>query len=303
MPRKKRPILTVLLILLVVAAFLSGAMMLVLKLTSPGTTLSFGEKIGVVSIEGTISASQAIAAEVEKFKKDDGIKAILLRIDSPGGAVGPTQEIYREVRKAAQTKTVVASLGTVAASGGYYVASAANKVVANPGTITGSIGVLMEFFRVEELLAKVGITLEVLKSGEFKDIGSPTRKLTERDREILQGLIQEIQQQFVEAVAEGRGLSQEAVRAIADGRIFSGARAKELGLVDELGNFQDAVELAKKEAGIKGDVSLVYPRKRVGLWDSLLKSAARSLVSALQETRMRASYRWDGFAASGLTEN
>ena len=161
----------VLLILFLVVLFMGGTMLFVLKLAGSSPTLSFGEKIGVVLIEGSITQSREIAGQIEKFNKDERIKAILLRIDSPGGAIGPTQEIHREVCKAAKRKIVVASLGGVAASGGYYIAAAADKVVANPGTITGSIGALMQFFRIEELLEKIGVGMEVLKSGEFKDIG------------------------------------------------------------------------------------------------------------------------------------
>ncbi len=303
MAGKKHPILMVLLILFVVVLFLGGTMFFVLKLVGPSSALSFDEKIGVVLIEGTIMQSRDIASQVEQFKKDKRIKAILLRIDSPGGAIGPTQEIHREVLKAAKSKPVIASLGGVAASGGYYIAAAADKVVANPGTITGSIGALMQFVRIEELLKKIGVSMEVLKSGEFKDIGSPHRDLTQRDRDIIEKLIGEIQHQFVEAVAGGRNLPIETVEAIADGRIFTGAQAKEMGLVDELGNFQDAVEIARKEARIEGDVSLVYPRKQQRIWDSLFTSALRSFVSLLRQSEMRVEYRWNGLSAPGLREN
>jgi protease IV len=206
------------------------------------------------------------------------------------------------VSKSAGRKTVIASLGAVAASGGYYIASAAHKVVANPGTITGSIGALLQFFRIEDLLEKVGIRMEVLKTGEFKDIGSPHRELTARDREILEGVLADIRSQFVRAVAGGRNLPAESVEKVADGRIFSGARAKELGLVDELGNFHDAVELAKKEAGIQGDASLVYPRKRLGFLESFFKAAFRSLASELLEMQTRLEYRWEAGAVPRVTE-
>ncbi len=240
--------------------------------------------------------SQTITEQLRRFTKDKGIKAIILRINSPGGAVGPTQEIYREVQRTVETKEVVASLGGIAASGGYYIAAAAKQIVANPGTITGSIGVIMEFVRFEDLLNKIGIKFEVLKSGEFKDIGSPHRELTARDKELISALIADIQKQFVEAVASGRNLSIEKTREIADGRIFSGAQAKELGLVDVLGNFQDAVELAKNMATIRGDVTLVYPKKsKLDLWDLFLGSAADSIVKRIQGMKTRVEYRWSGF--------
>jgi protease-4 len=294
--KKKHPILTVLAILGGIALFLGATIVLILNFVAPSSSLSFKEKVGIISIDGNISDSQAITSQLVKFKKDKGIKAIILRINSPGGAVGPTQEIHREVQKTIQTKKIVASMGGVAASGGYYIATAANMIVANPGTITGSIGVLMEFVRVEDLLDNIGINLEVLKSGEFKDTGSPHRSLTDRDRELINALIESIQEQFVEAVANGRKLSVEEVREIADGSIFSGARAKELGLVDALGNFQDAVELAKEIANIEGDVTLVYSkRSNLELWDLLFETAARAFNRLLQRTNTRIEYRWNGF--------
>ena len=295
MAGKKHPILIVLGILAGVGLVLGIAMIIVLKVFTPSSNLSFSSKIGVIPIEGAILDSQAITEQLGRFRKDKGIKAIILRINSPGGAVGPTQEIYREVLRTVETKKVVASLGGVAASGGYYIAAAAKQIVANPGTITGSIGVIMEFVRFEDLLNKIGIKLEVLKSGEFKDIGSPHRELTARDKELISALIADIQKQFVEAVASGRNLSLEKTREIADGRIFSGAQAKELGLVDVLGNFQDAVELAKNMATIRGDVTLVYPKKsKLDLWDLFLGSAADSIAKRIQGMKTRVEYRWSG---------
>ncbi|MEE4352570.1 MAG: signal peptide peptidase SppA [Desulfatiglans sp.] len=292
---KKHPILTALLIIIVVAFFLGATMFVVLKGFSPATNLSFGDKIGVIPISGAITESQAVTSQLVRFKKDKGIKAIILRINSPGGGVGPSQEIYREVRRTIKTKKVIASLGGVAASGGYYIAAAADQIVANPGTITGSIGVLMEFLWAEDLLKKIGIKLEVLKSGEFKDTGGPHRELTKRDKDLLNALIAEIRSQFVQAVAEGRDLSLEQVDQIADGRILSGSQAKELGLVDALGNFQDAVELSKEIVGIKGDVTLVYPEKsRSEIWDLILNKAFQTLEGRLKELTTQMEYRWNG---------
>jgi protease IV len=298
MAKKSRPLLIVLTILLVVAIVLGGTLLLVLHFFSPSSTGLFEEKIGVVSITGTISSSKKISSELVKFAKDDSIRAIILRINSPGGGVGATQEIYREVQKITPQKPVVASMGSIAASGGYYVAAPATKIVSNPGTITGSIGVFIQFVRLEELMNKIGVDLEIVKSGEFKDMGSPDRKLTPRDREILDALIKDLQGQFVSAVASGRNLPVEKVQKIADGRIFSGARAKDLGLVDFMGNFQDAVEITKKIVGIKGDVALVYPKKSTGeLWNLFLESSARNIVGVLTEKGgSSVEYRWDGLA-------
>ncbi len=303
MAGKKHPILTVLVILAGVSLLLCTTVVLILKIFSPSSNFSFKDKIGVISIDGTINGSRSITSQLIRFRKDKGIKAIILRINSPGGSVGPTQEIYREVRKTIQTKKVIASMGGVAASGGYYIAAAANKIVANPGTITGSIGVIMEFVRFDHLLKNIGINFEVLKSGEFKDIGSPHRELTERDRALIKSLIANIQKQFVEAVAKGRDMSNEKVQKIADGSIFSGAQAKELGLVDMLGNFEDAVELAKTMAGIKGDVTLVYSkRNKLDLWDLFLETAGRSITGLLQNMKTRLEFRWSGFPDQTVTE-
>jgi protease-4 len=213
--------------------------------------------------------------------------------------VGPSQEIHREILKTNETKPVVVSMGDVAASGGYYIACAAEKIVANPGTIVGSIGVIMEFLQLQELLEKVGVGLEVLKSGEFKDVGSPHREITPREREILMELIGDIQDQFVDAVARGREISSDQVRKIADGRVFSGARAMDMGLVDQLGNFRDAVDLAKSLGGIRGEAELVYPSRSRRDWlDYLLRKTAFGLFDAVRERlQTRVEYKWEGLPA------
>jgi protease-4 len=222
----------------------------------------FGEKVGVVEIKGVIADAKETVLQLKRFRKNKAVKAIVLRIDSPGGGVGPSQEIYAEVKRTTRTKKVVASMGAIAASGGYYVAAAADHVVANPGTITGSIGVLMEFPNMEELFKKIGVSAVVLKSGDYKDTGSPLRKMTPKERELLQGFIDNVHQQFVTAVAEGRKMSEESVRAIADGRILSGEQAQKLGLLDSLGNMEDAIVIAAELGGIKGEPSVVYAEKK-----------------------------------------
>jgi protease-4 len=296
MAGKKYPILTVLVILCVAALFLGVAMTVILSISGPSAGISFGNRIGVISIEGTIVDPEPILTQLVDFKKDKRVKAIILRVNSPGGGVAPSQEIYREIRKIIQTKKVIASMGNLAASGGYYIASGADKIVASPGTLSGSIGVIMEFIQVEDLLRKLGVGLEVLKTGEFKDIGSPHRRMSDRERDLIKDLIGEIQGQFVEAVAKGRNLPVEKVREIADGRILSGARCKELGLVDVLGNFQDAVDLAKEISGIDGEVTLIYSRKAKGrLWELLLEDTMDSLLRTVRNVlQTRMEYRWDG---------
>ena len=283
-------------ILLVMAIVLGGTLMLALHFFTPTATALFKEKIGVVSVTGTIASSKKTTSELAKFAKDESISAIILRINSPGGGVGASQEIHREVQRITPQKPVVVSMGSVAASGGYYVAAPATKIVSNPGTITGSIGVFIQFVRLEDLMNKIGVEFEIVKSGEFKNMGSPDRKLSQRDREIIDALIKDLQGQFVSAVASGRHLSVEKVREIADGRIFSGARAKELGLVDFIGNFQDAIEITQKVAGIHGEVELVYPKKSAGeLWNLLLESSVRQIAGALTDMGGGVAYRWNGF--------
>ena len=299
MSNRRHPILTVLLLILVTALVLGTVLIGALHLFSPSSDLPFSEKIGVIPVQGTIISSQAITERLVQFRKDRSIRAIILKIDSPGGAIAPSQEIYREIQKTTPVKKVVAAMGAVAASGGYYVAAAANKIVANPGTITGSIGVIVELVNIEGLLNKIGVDLETVKSGEFKDMGSPDRKLTEKERQILNSLVMELKDQFVQAIVQGRRLSQEKVQAIADGRVFSGATARELGLVDFLGNFQDAVEITKELAGIRGEVTLVYPESgRLELLDLLLESSAEFAARLIRNLRSRVEYRWNG--PSGL---
>jgi protease-4 len=253
-------------------------------------------KIGVIHIEGTITDPEPVLSQLVEFRDDRRIKAIILRIDSPGGGVGASQEIYTEVRKTNRIKKVIVSLGGTAASGGYYIASAGEKIVASPGTLTGSIGVIMEFIQIQELFKKIGVNLEVLKSGEFKDIGSPYRELTDKDKGLLVDLISDIQEQFIDAVAKGRDMPVEKVREIADGRILTGAMAKDLGLVDQLGNFRDAVDLAKNMAGIKGEVDLVLPKKRgIRIWDLIVQNATKAIYGAVNDNLTpHLEYRWNG---------
>jgi len=296
MAKTNRPITLVLIILGIAILCFGTLMAIVLSLSRSTPTLSLSNKIGVIPINGVIRDADAITEQLIAFRDDKQIKAIILRINSPGGGVGPSQEIYSETRRTTKTKKVVASLGSVAASGGYYVASAADSVVANPGTLTGSIGVLMEFVRFEELLKKIGVEMQVIKSGEFKDIGSPNRKMTKEEKEILTRLIKDIQNQFVTAVSQGRNMPEEKVLELADGRVFSGREAKRLGLVDSLGNFQDAVNVAKRMAHIRGKVKLVYPvkKRRSLLWDLLFKDLFDALMNRLDRPSGLLEYRWNG---------
>jgi protease-4 len=249
-----------------------------------GRSLPIGEKIGVIEMTGIIVASKTTIEHIIEFRNNPSIKGIVLRVDSPGGGVGPSQEIYEEIKKTVAVKPVVVSMGSVAASGGYYVSAPVNRIFANPGTITGSIGVIMEFTNVQELFGKIGLKNQVIKSGEHKDIGSPVRPMTDSDRQILQSLIDDTQQQFVAAVAEGRKMSVADVVPLADGRVFTGRQALAVGLVDELGNLQDAISAAARMAGIDGEPRVVYPpQEKPGVFRYLLQESATQLRRGLQE--------------------
>ncbi len=262
------------------------ALSLALMLTGRGGYPA-GDKVAVVEIDGIISDPTDVCRELDGHGENKAVKAVVIRINSPGGAVGPSQEIYGCVMRLKKTKAVVASMGSIAASGGYYAASAANKIVANPGTITGSIGVIVEFVNASELLSKIGLKGYVVKSGRFKDVGSPFRKMEAEETEYLQAVIDGINSQFIKAVAEGRGLKEEDVRAIADGRIFTGEQAKSLGLVDQTGGLSDAIDLGAKLSGIEGRPNVIYPAKRFGILKALFaESGAAGLTELLSGLRI-----------------
>jgi protease IV len=289
---KRKRVLVGLVVIIGLLAFFFVAALLVGRYGSRPVQFSLGGKVAVVEIRGVISQSSAVIDEIRQHLDDSAVKAIVLRVDSPGGGVGPSQEIYREIQKIrAKKKLVVCSMGSVAASGGYYIACASERIFANPGTITGSIGVVMQFTNVEDLMRKIGIKGVVLKSGEYKDSGSPFRPMTPEEKALLQGVIDNVQQQFVDAVAEGRHLDKEKVRQIADGRIMTGEQAKQLGLVDQIGNLQDAIEEAGKMAGIEGKPLVVYPKKKYTIWDILLKDIADGIVGMLSDKGVELNYR------------
>lgn len=261
---KKRLVRTVLAIAGIVVAV--GVVLSVLDDAWPG-----GEKVAVVRIEGVIVDSREAIEELRKFRDNPSIKAIVLRIDSPGGGVVASQEIHSEVLKTrAEGKAkVVTSMGNLAASGGYYIAAATDRIVANPGTLTGSIGVIMELANVQGLMEKVGVQSVVIKSGKHKDLASPFRTMSAEDRALLQSVLDDVHDQFIQAVAAGRAMKVEQVRDLADGRVFTGRQAKTARLVDELGDLQDAIKLAGKMVGIAGEPRVVETRKRFSLRDVL----------------------------------
>ncbi len=277
---RRHPFLFFILIFSSILAIVIIGTSLLFTLGSQNANFDFGEKVGIIEIKGVISDSKDIIAHLKQFRDDDSIKSIVLRIDSPGGGVGPSQEIFREVRKTIGQKKVITSMGTIAASGGYYVAAGTDGIVANPGTITGSIGVIMGFTNFEELIKKIGLVPIVIKSGKYKDTGSPVRQMTEDEEKILQNFVQRIHMQFVKAIAEGRKMDAEKVKSIADGRIFSGEEAKDLGLVDRLGNLDDAIEWAGRLGGIKGKISTVYaPEKKYSLLRYIIDLSLNTLLN------------------------
>ncbi|RLB63447.1 MAG: signal peptide peptidase SppA [Deltaproteobacteria bacterium] len=295
---KKRPFLMASLtvagifVFFLLVVFTSGV------LRTGSSLVSMSDKIGILEVEGPIADSTLLLAQIKKFRDHDNIKAVVARIDSPGGGVAPSQEIYAELKLLAAEKPLVVSMGSVAASGGYYLAVAAERIFANPGSITGSIGVIMSFPNYRELLGKVGVQTEVVKSGRFKDIGSATRPFTAADRTLLQGLIDDVHQQFVEAVSDGRHMSIDRLQPFVDGRIFTGRQAKDIGLIDELGTLNDAIKYAAKVAGIDEDSDLVYPEQEsTNLIERYLQGAVSHYlgINLIEKRITGPQYFWDGY--------
>lgn len=222
----------------------------------------FGSGVGLVEVLGPIYSSEEPVRLLNKYRDSKSVKAVVLRVDSPGGGVAASQEIYEAVWRVRDNKPVVCSMGEVAASGGYYIACACDTIVANPGTLTGSIGALMEFMSAEELIKKVGLRFEVIKAGEVKDVGSISRRMTPAERAMLQAMLDDVHLQFMEAVAEGRGMDLDSLRPYADGRVFTGRQAWSLGLVDTLGTLDDAISLAGRMGGLKDTPRVIKERKR-----------------------------------------
>lgn len=237
----------------------------------------WGDKVAIIDVHGVISSSSDIIRQLKRYSEDSSVPAIVLHINSPGGLVAPAQEIYEEINKAKQKgKKIIASLSSVAASGGYYVACPADTIVSNPGTLTGSIGVIFEFPVMEKLFRKIGVEFEVVKSGELKDVGTYTRRMTKKERRLLQELINDTYDQFVDVLVKQRGIPRQEVLTFADGRVFTGRKAQELGLVDVLGNLEDAIQIAGEMGGIEGPPSTIRERKKkITLFDLLTQKMDR----------------------------
>ncbi|HEX3070725.1 MAG TPA: signal peptide peptidase SppA [Thermoanaerobaculia bacterium] len=259
----------------------------------------FGDKVAIIPIDGEILGSRDAIDALHRYARNSSVKAIIMRINSPGGAIAPSQEIYEEIRnvRARSGKPVIASLDSVAASGGYYIASACDRIVANPGSITGSIGVILQWMETKDLLAWAKLKPETITSGPMKAAGSPYQDLTDAQRAYFQDIVTQLHSQFVRAVAAGRKgkLTEAQVGKIADGRVFTGEQALALKLVDELGNLDDAINVAGKLGGIHGRPGTIYPKKRTrGLFDALTsdESDTETAIGRILSRRPRFLYQW-----------
>ncbi|MCK5572262.1 MAG: signal peptide peptidase SppA [Bacteroidetes bacterium] len=290
-----------LLILGILALFAIGFTLIVILVTGvpAGTTVTSGtgDRIALVEITGVIVSSEGAVRQIKSYRENSSIQALLIRVNSPGGGVVASQEIYEEVRKTRESgKPVVVSMGGVAASGGYYIACGASKIVANRGTITGSVGAIMEVLQYYEGLEKLGIAVKTIKSGEAKDTGSRTREMNERDRKRIQDIVDDVYRQFMGVVTEERGLDARVAELVAKGGIFSGEQAVELGLVDTVGTFEDAKMIAAELAGIEGEPAIVKERKRSSWLSRWLGEASVALTGVQRELLERPvlSYRYPG---------
>lgn len=273
--------LLVLLVILVLIVIISLSLVILQK------NVPMGDKVALIRVEGPIIDSKDTVDQMKDFVKDPSVKAILLRIDSPGGAVAPSQEIYEEVRKGIAKKKIVVSMGSVAASGGYYIASPATRIFANPGTLTGSIGVIMEIPNFQGLMSKLGIKTEVVKAGKHKDIASIFRGMKKEEREILQGVLDNVHDQFINAVANGRKMLPEDVRKIADGRVFTGEQAVKAGLIDELGDLEDAVKAAGQLSGIKGEPVVITKKEKFSFFNFLRDEMPQELKELFPSVKVK----------------
>lgn len=289
---RRHPILFAFVLLVLIAMVFSAVVFSVSAISGKRKSLLPSEKVGVVTVEGVITDARDTVQQLEELGKDDSIRAVVVRIDSPGGAVAPSQEIYGAVRELKKKKKVVASIGTIGASGGYLIACAADRIVANPGSITGSISTVMHLLNAEGLLSKIGLKPSVIKSGKYKDMGTPSREITPEERALLQSVIDDMNDHFIETIGGDRKIAREKVKAIADGRIFSGRQAKQAGLIDELGDMNHAITLAGTMSGMKGKPEAVYLGKKKSYWDVVFKNSLSALVSEWknQEARLGGAY-------------
>jgi protease-4 len=298
--RQKHPILLGFFILTgIFFLFLGGISLLISSIISNSSKTDIFTKkdgVGIIELKGLIVSSEQILKHLTEFRNNPNVKSIVLRIESPGGAVGAAQEIYQEVKRTNEVKPVVASMGSMGASGGYYAALGADNIIANPGTMTGSIGVIVKFPNLEGLFEKIGYKSEVIKSGPLKDVGASNRPLSEEERSLMQNLIDNVYNQFVRDIAEARSMPEETIFDLADGRIYTGEQALEAGLIDSLGNFIDAITLAADMGGLDTeDPQLIYPKvdRKFSILN-LLTNAEQSLVDNFVPLYPILSFEWTG---------
>ena len=298
--RQKHPIILGLFILTgIFFFFIGGISLLVSSLIShgPGTDI-FAKKdgVGIVDLKGLIISPEQVLKHLTEFRHNPNVKSIVLRIDSPGGSVGASQEIYKEVIRTNEVKPVIASMGSMGASGGYYAALGAENIIANPGTMTGSIGVIIKFPNLEGLFEKIGYRSEVIKSGPLKDVGASNRPMSEKERKLMQDLIDNVYGQFVRDIAIARGMEENTIKELADGRIYTGEQALEVGLIDSLGNFTDAITIAAEMGGLDiENPQLLYPKvDRAFSLFNLLTNAEQSLVDNFAPLYPIISFEWTG---------
>lgn len=291
------------LIALLFLALFASMVFSIKRATSPAL-LSGDDNIAVLEITGVIMTSSKITEKIAALKNEPSVKAVVVRIDSPGGAVGPSQEIYSELLKLREIMPVYASLGSVAASGGYYIAAACEKIFSNPGTLTGSIGVIMNFVNMKRLYEYIKIDHSVIKSGKFKDAGSGLRNMTEAEKKLLKSLVTDTFNQFKDAVKTSRKLKPKSLETISDGRILTGLQAKNLGLVDSLGTLNDAISEIGKKVGLKDFPNVVYPlRKKEKLVDYLFDRTISSVINQMKSIKPFSLYYLPETLTEVLYEN
>ena len=297
--RQKHPIILGLFILTgIFFLFLGGLSLLISSLISHDSQtdiFSSKEGVGIVELKGLIISSEQTLKQLTEFRHDPNVKSVVLRIDSPGGSVGASQEIYKEVMRTNEIKPVIASMGSMGTSGGYYAALGAENIIANPGTMTGSIGVIVKFPNLEGLFEKIGYRSEVIKSGPLKDVGASNRPMSEEERKLMQDLIDNVYGQFVRDIAAARGMEEDIIQELADGRVYTGEQALEVGLIDSLGNFTDAITIAADMGGLDIEAPrLIYPKvdRKFSLFNLLTN--AESLVDNFVPLYPILSFEWTG---------
>jgi protease IV len=288
----RRSVFTILAVAVLTLMVISGLVLAVMTSVNGGSGLTLGDRIAIIPVEGVIGDDAEILEMIREFRDDASVKGFVVAINSPGGEVGPSQSIYREIKRLRDEddRPVIAAINSIGASGGYYIALGADSIYANPGAITGSIGVIMEMPNVEGLMQKVGIQMQTVKSADHKDIGSPFREMSPSDRQVLGAMVQDVYSQFVEVVSSERGKTAEELRVLADGRVMSGRQALQAGLIDRLGNFNDAVAAAGRMADIGDEPKLLFPKEdEITIMDAILGRAEASIRSRLSVPLEKAS--------------